>query len=132
LILVCLLFNFIHITNSIDDNSILQLSVYPHYGFSTENIEIRCQILQASRYDNVYLFVKTDYVKPSGILLMVDNTMNQCRINKEKYIHVHTCNSSMILIHVNHVVLNDSLHTIDYACNQGEVNVYSSYRIISK
>jgi hypothetical protein len=106
--------------------------VYPNFGFSTENIELRCQIIEASRYDNVYLIVKTDYVKPSGILLMVDNTANQCRINKEKFIHVHICNSSLILIQVNHVLLNDSLHTIDYVCNQGEDNVHTSYRILSK
>jgi hypothetical protein len=65
---------------------------------------------------------------------MVDDTVNQCRINenKEKYIHVHSCNSSLIHININHQILNDSLHTIDYACSQGEVNVFSSYRILSK
>jgi len=65
---------------------------------------------------------------------MVDDTVNQCRINenKEKYIHVYSCNSSLILIHINHQVLNDSFHTIDYACSQGEVDVFTSYRILSK
>lgn len=66
---------------------------------------------------------------------MVDDTVNQCRINenKEKYIHVHSCNSSLILIRINHQILNDSLHTIDYACSQGgDISVFKSYRILSK
>jgi hypothetical protein len=131
-ILVCLLFIFINLTVSINDKSIVQLSVYPNYGFSTENIEVRCQITEPSIYNNIYLSVKTDNVKPSGILLMVDNTINQCRINKEKFIHVNICNSTLILIHINHVILNDSLHTIDYQCSQGEVYAVSSYKILSK
>jgi len=124
---VCLLFN---LTFSINDNSILQLSIYPTSGYSTENIEIRCQILEPSIYDNVYLSVRTDNVKPSGILLMVDNTINHCRNNKERYFHIHICNSSMISIQINHEVINDSLHTIEYACSQGEVHVFSSYQIL--
>jgi hypothetical protein len=131
-ILVCLLFIFINLTVSINDKSIVQLSVYPNYGFSTENIEVRCQITEPSIYNNIYLSVKTDNVKPSGILLMVDNTINQCRINKENFIHVNICNSTLILIHINHVILNDSLHTIDYQCSQGEVYSVSSYKILSK
>jgi hypothetical protein len=65
---------------------------------------------------------------------MADGVVDQCRINenKEKHIHVHSCNSSLILIHINHQVINDSLDTIDYACSQGEIAVLSSYRILSK
>jgi hypothetical protein len=65
---------------------------------------------------------------------MVDDTVNQCRIseNKEKYIHVNSCNSSLILIRINHQIINDSHHTIVYACSQGEVVAFSSYRILRK
>lgn len=126
---------FIHLTIANNDaNSYLQLDVYPNSGYSVENIGIRCEILKPSIYDNVYLSVKSDYVKPSGILIMVDDTVNQCRINeiKEQYIDIHSCNSSLILIHIRHQILNDSVHTINYACSQGDIIVYKSYRILSK
>jgi hypothetical protein len=119
------------------EKTMLQLAVHPSSGVSTENIQVRCHItVPASnapfKYDNVYLSVKTDNVIPSGILLMVDHRLNQCRINREKYIHVQICNRSLVLIHISHTILNDSLHTIDYACSKGDVNAMSSYRIASK
>jgi hypothetical protein len=133
-VLVGLLFGLIDRTVSINDNSNLQLSIHPNSGYSTESIEIRCHIIEPSVYDNIYLFVKTDNVKPSGILLMADTTVSECRINenKRKYIQVNFCNASLILINVNHEIINDSLHTIEYACSQGEGNALSSFRILSK
>ncbi|CAF1457382.1 unnamed protein product [Adineta steineri] len=131
-ILVCLLFTLIGLTASIDNDSVIKLNVYPNYGFVAENIEIRCQISAPSDYDHIYLLVKTDNVRPSGILLMVDNTVNQCRINKAQFITVHICNSTLILIHINHVVLNDTLHTIQYECNQGEESALSSYQLLKE
>ncbi|CAF4680795.1 unnamed protein product [Rotaria sp. Silwood1] len=111
---VYFLFIFIDRTVSIHDSPIIQLSVYPNYGFSPENIEVRCQIIEPSKYDNIYLSVKTDYIKPSGIILMVDNTINRCRTNKQEYLSVNICNSSLILIYINHTILNDTLEKIDY------------------
>ncbi|CAF2522114.1 unnamed protein product [Rotaria sp. Silwood2] len=129
---VCFVFICIDRTVSIHDSPILQLSVYPNYGFLPENIEVRCEIIEPSKYDNIYLSVKTDYVKPSGIILMVDNTINRCRTNKKEYINVNICNSSLILIYINHTILNDTLEKIDYVCSQGGVNALSSYRILSR
>jgi hypothetical protein len=117
------------------DKPLLQLSVYPSSGVFTENIEVDCRIRldpSTMNSDNVYLSVQTDNVKPSGILLMVDDRVNQCRINREKYIHVTICNRSHIRIRINHTLLNDSLHTIDYVCTKGDVNTISSYRLTSK
>ncbi|CAF3372856.1 unnamed protein product [Rotaria sp. Silwood1] len=111
---VYFLFTFIDRTVSNHDSPIIQLSVYPNYGFSPENIEVRCQIIEPSKYDNIYLSVKTDYIKPSGIILMVDNTINRCRTNKQEYLSVNICNSSLILIYINHTILNDTLEKIDY------------------
>jgi hypothetical protein len=121
-------------TVSINENSNLELSISPNSGYSTENIQIRCHSIAPSVYDNIYLFVKTDNVKPSGILLMADSTNSECRINenKRKYIQINFCNASLILVTINHEIINDSLHTIEYACNQGDVNVISSFRILSK
>jgi hypothetical protein len=134
MILVGLLFGLIDRTVSINDNTNLHLTIYPDSGYSPENIQIHCHTTQPSIYDNIYLFVKTDNVKPSGILIMADSTNSECRINenKRKYIQVNACNASLILINVNHEIINDSLHTIEYACNQGDVTVYSSFRILSK
>ncbi|CAF1196056.1 unnamed protein product [Rotaria sordida] len=127
---ICFLLIFIDRTVSIRDSPIIQLSVYPSYGFLPENVEIRCQIIDPSVYDNIYLSVKTDYIKPSGIILMVDNTINRCRTNKEEYINVNICNSSLIHIYINHTILNDTLEKIDYECSQGGVNAISSYQIL--
>ena len=63
---------------------------------------------------------------------MVDNTINRCRTNKKKYIDIEICNSSLIFIHMNHTILNDTLQRIDYVCSQGEVDALSSFRILSK
>lgn len=132
--LLVVLFFLIHCTSALEDNPKLRLTLYPHSGYSADNIEIRCEIFEPSIYDNVFLSVRTDNVKPSGILLMADPSGYDCRINdnKRKHIQVHICNSSMILINVNHEILNDSLHTIEYACSQGENHVYSTYRIARK
>ena len=129
-LVVCLLWTCIDLTVSTNVDPVVRLHVHPTHGFSTENIEVRCQITTPSIYDNIYLSVRTDNVKPSGILLMVDNTINQCRINKEKFVHVTVCNSSLIIVHVNHVVVNDIRDTIDYSCSQGDEQVVSSYRIL--
>lgn len=106
----------------------------PSSGYTTENIDIHCHIRQPSIYDNVYLSVLTDNVKPSGILIMVDDTMNDCRKieNKEKYFRILTCNSTLIHLNINHEIINDSLHTIEYRCTQGDSNVFNTYRILSK
>jgi len=136
---VCLFFTFIDLIVSTYDRSndplndipILQLSVHPNFGYTTENIELRCQITQPSPgYDNIYLTVKTDNVKPSGILLMFAESINQCRGNKLQYIRIETCSSSLIHIHINHTILNDSLHTIDYACIKDDITAVGSYRIL--
>lgn len=115
------------------------MSVYPSSGVSLDNIEIRCQMTLSSsstpspsNYDNAYLSVRTDYVRPSGILLMVDHYSNNCRINRAQYLHVDVCNRTLILIRINHTILNDTLHKIDYWCNKGEIDAFTSYRITSK
>jgi hypothetical protein len=117
----------------------VQLSVYPNAGVSAENIQVRCQIsqpssispLSSSKFENVYLAVKTDNVKPSGIFLMFDDSSDGCRINREN-VHIDVCNASLILIHINHTLLNETLQKIDYSCSKGTTYAYSSYRIISK
>jgi hypothetical protein len=131
-LLVCLLWTLIDLTVSTNADPVVRLHVHPTHGFSTDNIEVRCQITTPSVYDNIYLSVRTDNVRPAGILLMVDNMINQCRINKEKFLHVTVCNSSLIIVQVNHVVLNNTVHTIDYSCSQGDEQVVSSYRILRK
>ena len=123
---------FIDLTVAINADSLIQLYVRPKHGFTTENIEVRCHVTTPSIYENIYLSVRTDNVKPSGILLMVDNTVNQCRINKEKFMQVSVCNSTLIVVHINHIVLNDTLRTIEYSCSQGDDHAYSSYRILRK
>jgi hypothetical protein len=117
----------------------VQLSVYPNAGISTDNIEVRCEIsppltispLSSSKFDNIYLSVKTDSVKPSGILLMFDDSSDGCRRNREN-VQVDVCNASLILIHINHTVLNETLQNIDYSCSKGTTYASSSYRIISE
>ena len=116
-------------------DSMPRLSIYPNSGISTENIEVQCEIsrstLSNSRSENIYISVKTDHVKPSGILLMFDDKTNQCRSNRE-VIYIDICNSTLILIRINHTILNDTLKTIDYSCTQGITSATNSYRIISK
>lgn len=131
---VVLLFLFINQIHAFEDNSKLRLTIHPQAGYSVENIEIRCEIFEPSVYDNVYLYVKTDNVKPAGILLMADPLGYDCRINdnKRKHIQIHICNSSMILINVNHEIIDDSLRKIEYACNQGDNSVFNSYLITRK
>lgn len=125
-------------STNLSPNPIVQLSVYPSSGVALDNIEIRCQMTlsssssaSTSNYDNAYLSVRTDDVRPSGILLMLDHYSNNCRINRAQYLQVEVCNRSLILIRINHTLLNASLHKIDYWCNKGEVNAFSSYRITS-
>jgi hypothetical protein len=118
---------------------ILELSVHPNAGMSTENIEVRCQIsppssispLSSSKFDNIYLSVKTDNVKPSGILLMFDDSIDRCRPGREN-VQIDFCNATLIIIHINHTILNDTLQKIDYKCWKGTTSAMSSYRIISK
>jgi hypothetical protein len=149
LFLVCLLFTFIDLvllktdssnglTNETPPN--LRLSVYPNAGISTENIEIRCDIsqplsispLSSLKSDNIYLSVKTDNVKPSGIVLMFEDDNDQCHTNRGRDIDIDVCNASLILIHINHTVLNETLQKIDYLCSKGSATANSSYEIISK
>ena len=124
---------------SMNDQPVLQLSVHPTHGLSTKNIEIRCRITPslsnpsaASNFENVYVSVKSDNVKPSGILLMVDNYANECRINREKSLHIIICNRTHVLIRVNHTILNHTRHTIDYACTKGDIIARATYRIAGK
>ncbi|CAF2382462.1 unnamed protein product [Rotaria sp. Silwood2] len=121
---------------STNESPILQLSVYPNAGASTEKIEVRCEIAQptsisplsSSKFENVFLSVKTDHVKPSGILLMFDDTADGCRRNRDN-IYIDFCNASLILIHISHTILNETLEKIDYECLKGSTAVMSSYRI---
>jgi hypothetical protein len=76
--------------------------------------------------------VKTDNVKPSGILLMFDDTNDRCEINREKHVHIDVCNATLILIRMNHTVLNETLDKIDYSCTKGSAQAISSYRILSE
>jgi len=125
--------------SSIND-PILELTVYPRSGrVHTKDIELHCKISQSTssitplsttKFDNVYISVTTDNVKPSGILVMFDDSTERCHLNKRKNLHLQVCNASLIIIRVNHTVLNDSLHTIDYACYKGDSNAYGSFRIL--
>jgi len=125
--------------DSKNENPTVKLSVYPNAGTSTDTIEVRCEIfppstispLSSFKSDNIYLSVKSDSVKPSGILLKFDDSIDKCEINKEN-LRVDVCNASLIIIHINHVILNETLQTIDYSCYKGKTYVSSSYRIISK
>jgi hypothetical protein len=109
-----------------NDNPKVHLSLRPQSGFYTDNIEVRCQIspissispLTSTKFENVYLSVKTDNVKPSGILLMFDDTNDRCEINREKHVHIDVCNATLILIRMNHT--------------KGSAQAISSYRILSE
>lgn len=122
-----------------NDRPILELSVHPTAGSSTDNIEVRCQIshplavspLSSSKLENVFLAVKTDNVKPSGIFLMFDDSSDRCRINREN-VRVDVCNASLLLVHINHTILNETLHKIDYSCSKGNTYAYGSYRLMSE
>lgn len=121
------------------ENPIVKLSVYPNAGISANNIEVRCEIsssskvspLSSSKFDNIYLSVQTDSVKPSGILLMFDDSTDRCRVNRDN-IQLNVCNSSLILVHINHTILNETVQTIDYSCKKGTTYASTSYRLISK
>ena len=123
-----------------NDQTSLQLSVYPSSGHLTENLQIRCQItpsaqlspLTTSKFENVYLLVRTDNVKPSGIILKFDDTNDRCETNDVKPVHVDVCNATLILIRMNHTLLNETLEKIDYSCTKGSVRADSSYRILSE
>jgi len=124
---------------STNESPTVQLSVYPNAGISADNVEVRCEIfprsttssLSSSKFDNIYLSVKTDSVKPSGILLMFDDGSDGCAKNREN-LYIDVCNASLILIHINHTILNETLQKIDYSCKKGTTYASSSYRIISK
>jgi len=124
----------------VNESPIVQLSVSPNAGYSTENIEVRCEItpplitssLSSSKFDNIYLSVKTDSVKPSGILLQFDDSTDRCQVIPEKKFQIDICNASLILIHITHTIVNETLQKIDYVCSKGNTYVYSSYRITSK
>lgn len=131
-ILVFVLLFFVDLSTSNHHDSTLQLSVHPNYGYVPENIEVRCQISKLSKYHNIYLSVKSDHVKPSGIILMVDTTVNSYRTNKVHNIDFIVCNSSLILIHINHTILHESVQRIDYECRQGDEYSLNSFRILSK
>jgi len=122
---------------STNESPVVQLSVSPNAGISSDNIEVRCEIsqpitmspLSSSKLDNIYLSVKTDSVKPSGILLMFDDSSDRCRINREN-VQVDVCNASLILIRIKHTILNETLQRIDYSCSKGTNYAFSSYQII--
>lgn len=141
---ICLVFTHLncslstHASSSLSssDQPVLQLSIYPSHGISAENIEIRCLIRPSisnpsapANFENVYLSVKSDNVKPSGILLMVDNYANECRINREKRFEILICNRTEILIRLNHTILNRTRQTVEYGCNKGDILVRASYRL---
>lgn len=121
-----------------NENPIVQLSVYPNAGISASNIEVRCEIslpptissLSSSKFDNVYLSVQTDSVKPSGILLMYEDSTDRCRVNRDN-VQLDVCNSSLILIHINHTILNDTLQKIDYSCKKGSIYAFTQYQLLS-
>ena len=130
----------VHATRSSHESPTLHLSVHPSSGASTENIELNCHIaptssaspLTSSTFDNVYLSVKTDDVKPSGILLMFDDRNDQCEKNRMRDVHIDVCNATLIRVRLNHTILNETLQKIDYSCSKGSTRAISSYRIIRK
>jgi len=132
------LFSVLYVIGRCDETTKLYLTISPSSGSSTENIEIRCQIdqtpllspLTSTKFENVYLRVKTDHVKPSGIFLKFDDTNDRCETNAAKPVHIDVCNATLILIRMNHTLLNDTLDKIDYSCSKGNVQVTNSYRIL--
>ena len=124
----------------INESPLVHLSVFPNAGHSTENIEVRCEItppslispLALSKFDNIYLSVKTDSVRPSGILLKFDDSTDRCTEISGKKFQVDVCNATLIVIRINHSIVNDTLQKIDYVCSKGTTYVQSSYKIISK
>lgn len=143
LLSVCLLsiwIHAIHASRSPRDSPTVDLSVHPSSGVSTENIELNCHIapassvspLTSSTFDNVYLSVKTDDVKPSGILLMFDDRNDQCEKNRIRDVHIDVCNATLIRVRLNHTILNETLQKIDYSCIKGSARAISSYRITRK
>ena len=126
-------------SDSFNEKPVVKLSVSPNAGDTAENIEVRCEIspplavspLSALKFDNVYLTVKTDNVKPSGIILMFHDSTDRCQINRE-HVHVDVCNATLIRVHINHTILNDTLQKIEYSCSKGSTYAFSSYQLISK
>lgn len=123
-----------------NSDSPIQLFVNPNAGYSTDNIEVQCQLtpsslispLSASKFDNIYLSVKTDSVRPSGILLQFDDSTDRCQVIPEKKFHIEICNATLIRIHISHTVINETLQTIGYVCSKGNIYVSNSYRILRK
>ena len=62
---------------------------------------------------------------------MFDDSKDECQLNREN-VRIDVCNASLILIHINHTILNETLEKIDYSCSKGTTYAVSSYRIISK
>ncbi|CAF3319954.1 unnamed protein product [Rotaria socialis] len=141
---VCFLISFIDLASSkidlpnrsTNESPIIELSIYPSAGAATERIQVRCEILQStssaplssSQFEPVYLSVKTGLVRPSGILIMFDDITDVCRLNRPD-LNVDVCNASLILFHVTHTVLNETLDKIDYSCIKGSTTAIRSYRI---
>lgn len=142
--LVLILFILINLVSSNTDLStndpVVKLSVSPTSGYSAENIEVRCEIspplivssLSTSKFDNVYLSVKTDNVKPSGIILKFDDSTDRCQINKKENVLLDVCNATSIHIRITHSILNETLEKIDYSCSKGTAYSSSSYQLLSK
>lgn len=141
--LVYVLFILINLVSSntdlSTDNPTVKLSVSPTSGYSAENIEIRCEIspslivssLSTAKFDNVYMSVKTDSVKPSGIILKFDDSTDRCHVNREN-VDIVSCNATLIRIRITHTILNETLQNIDYSCSKGSVYANGSYRLMSK
>ena len=132
--------DFTVVSQSDSASPIVELSVIPNAGYSTDNLEVRCEItppssispLASSKFDNIYLSVKTDSVRPSGILLQFDDSTDRCQGIPEKKFHIDVCNATLIQIHISHTIVNETLEKIDYVCSKGSTYVSSSYRILSK
>lgn len=124
---------------STKENSIVELSIYPSSGVTAENIRVQCKIsqptsvspLSTTKFENVFLSVKTDLVIPSGILLMFDDTTDDCQTNRPT-VRVDFCNASLIQFHVSHTIVNETLEKIDYSCLKGSTFAINSYQIKSK
>lgn len=118
-------------------SSAIDLSISPRSGAVPENIVIRCEIPPVSpsnlnKLENVYLSVKTDDVKPSGIVLMFDDGQDRCEKMPNKIVQIDVCNSTLILVRMSHTVLNQTVEKIEYSCSKGLAQAIRSYRINSK
>ena len=118
-------------------SSTIDLSVSPSSGLSPENIVLRCALSPASsstlaKLENVYLRVRTDDVKPGGILLMFDDGRDKCEINSAKPMEIDFCNATLIVVRMSHTLLNQTLEKIDYSCSRGTAQAMRSFHITSE